>query len=320
MNLDKTGPDPARWLTRRDLLGALVGVGVMPIRAIAHQPPADQRLPEPVRKPAAPVVEWNTHMFSSDLKRFPLHRQAVYKRDVSKDPADPLSDYLKRLDGAGVDRAVIVQPEPYGDDHALVRDCLNRETKRLKGTSLFYPRDSDAPRKLKELVRQEPRIVSTRFHAHRGKENYLNSFADAGVRALWKQAVDLGLVIELHIGPNYAGQVAEAIRAFPGCKVLIDHLAEPHLGSSVEFAQVLDLAQLPNVYMKLSGLGHFATDAPYYESALPLTRRVIREFGPDRLVWGSLPPEIVDKHMVGYSEADRAKVKGGNLCQLLNWS
>ena len=86
---------------------------------------------------------------------------------------------------------------------------------------------------------------------------------------MWKKAVDLGQVVELHIGPDYAAQAGKLIKEFKGCKVLIDHLAEPHLGSAVEFADVLDLAKYPNVYMKLSGIGHFAKDAPYYESALP---------------------------------------------------
>src|SRR5205085_943859 len=112
-------------------------------------------------------------------------------------------------------------------------------------------------------------MVAVRFHAHRGKEMYLDSFADPGVRALWGKAVDLGLIIELHIGPNYAVQAAEAIRAFPGCRVLIDHLAEPHMGTPVEYADVLELASLPEVFMKLSGIGHFAADGPFYESARP---------------------------------------------------
>jgi predicted TIM-barrel fold metal-dependent hydrolase len=42
------------------------------------------------------------------------------------------------------------------------------------------------------------------------------------------------------------------------------------MGTGVEFANVLELAKLPNVYMKLSGINHFAEDAPLYESARPL--------------------------------------------------
>ena len=281
-----------------------------------------ENMTQPVKnnaKAEKPVIEWNAHIFSPDVQRYPFHPQAAYQPDVSAQPADPLAAYLKHLDREGVDRAVIVHPEPYGDDHALILDCLKREPDRLRGTSLFYPKDPEAPQKLIELIRQEPRIVATRFHAHRGKETYLDSFADTGVRALWKQAVDLNLIIELHIGPNYAQQAGEAIRAFPGCKVLIDHLAEPYMGTGVEFAHVLDLAEFPNVYMKLSGLDYFAEDAPLYESARSFTRRVIEAFGPERMVWGSGTPGIVDAHMLGYSKADIARVKGENLQRLLDW-
>ena len=266
------------------------------------------------------IIEWNAHIFSPDRRRYPFHRNAAYTPDVAAQPPDPLGAYLSRMAEHGIDRAVIVHPEPYGDDHRLVLDCLRREKERLKGTSLFYPTDADAPRKLAGLVAQEPRIIATRFHAHRGKETYLDSFLDPGVRALWEKALDLDLIVELHIGPNYAGQVGEMLRAYPESTVMIDHLAEPHTGNAVEYADVLDLADFNRVYMKLSGLNHFATDAPLYLSAKPFTRRVIEAFGPERLVWGSGVPDIVDAHMAEYTEADRMKVKGGNLAQLLGFS
>lgn len=265
------------------------------------------------------VIEWNAHIFSPNRERYPFHPRAAYTPDLTGEPLDPLGAYLARMEREGIDRAVIVHPEPYGDDHRLIRECLAREPERLKGTALFYPSDVDAPARLEALVREEPHIIASRFHAHRGKEMYLNSFSDASVRALWEKSVELGLIVELHIGPNYARQAGEVIRDLGGT-VLIDHLAEPHMGTGVEFADVLELAQLPNVYMKLSGLGHFAEDGPLYLSARRFTRRVIREFGPDRMVWGSGAPAIVDAHMPEYSEEDRAKVRGGNLARLLGWS
>jgi len=265
------------------------------------------------------IVDWNQHIFSSDTEAYPLHERAVYRPDMRRHPADPLDVYLEHMREQGIDRAVIVHPEPYGDDHRMVLDCLEREPDILRGTSLFYPRDEDAPGRLADLVSQQPNIISTRFHAHRGKEMYLDSFADPGVRALWERAVELGLIIELHIGPNYATQVAQVLRDIPDSVVLIDHLAEPHMGSSVEFADVLELASFDRVYMKLSALSHFAQDATDYESALAFTRRVIAEFGPDRLVWGGETPEIVDAHMPEYSAEERAQVKGLNLIDLLEW-
>ena len=265
------------------------------------------------------IVEWNTHIFSPDIEKYPLHDNAAYRPDMSRHPADPLGAYLERMKVKGISRAVIVQPEPYGDDHRMVLECLRCEPELLKGTSLFYPRDPDAPKKLEDLVACEPRIVATRFHAHRGKETYLDAFFDPGVRALWAKAVELGLIIELHIGPNFASQVGQVLHDIPETVAIIDHLAEPHMGSAVEYADVLDLSCHEKVYMKLSGLNHFTDDAPHYKSARSLTRRVVREFGPDRLVWGSGTPSIVDVHMSEYSIDKRAKVKGLNLMGLLRW-
>ena len=259
-------------------------------------------------------------MFSRDTERFPFYPKAAYAPDPSRLEADPLVAYLNRLETEGIDRAVLVHPEPYGDDHRLVKDCLEREPERFRGTSLFYPKDPDAPKKLADLVDREPRIVATRFHAHRGKEMYLDRFGDAGVLALWEKAGELGLVIELHIGPNYGSQVRDVIRDHSDFPVLIDHLAEPHKGSGVEFADILDLGRFENVYMKLSGLNHFSKDEPHYRDAMPFTRWVAEAFGPDRMVWGSGPVSVVDVHLEHWSEADRAKVKGGNVAGLLDWT
>lgn len=263
------------------------------------------------------IIEWNAHMFSRDTARYPFHPRAAYTPDASSLAADPLADYLAHMVNEGIDKAVLVHPEPYGDDHRLVLDCLHREPNRFLATSLFYPRDANAPQKLIELVRQEPKIIATRFHAHRETTAYLASFTEPGVRALWETAGALGLIIELHIGPTYAREVADVIRTYPAYPVLIDHLAEPLMGNPVEFADVLALAKFDNVYMKLSGLSHFSKDAPLYLNAKPFTRWIIDAFGPDRLVWGSGTPKIVDAHLDHLSETDRAKVKGGNLAQLL---
>jgi len=263
------------------------------------------------------IIEWNTHLFSRDTVRYPFHPRATYIPDPSDWSDDPLADYLAHMAAHGIDKAVLVHPEPYGDDHRLVLDALQREPQHFLATSLFYPRDADAPQKLADLVRQEPKIISTRFHAHRGTQAYLDSFTEAGVRALWETAGALGLIIELHIGPNYAREVAEVIRAYPTYPVLIDHLAEPIMGNAVEYADVLALARFENVYMKLSGLSYVSKDAPLYLDAKPFTRLVVDAFGADRLVWGGDTPQVVDAHLAHLSEREREQVKGGNLAQLL---
>jgi predicted TIM-barrel fold metal-dependent hydrolase len=265
------------------------------------------------------IIEWNAHMFSSDTTAYPFHPDAAYHPKTDAMDVDPLVAYVKQMEEEGIDRAVLVHPEPYGDDHRLVLECQERKPDRVRITSLFYPKDPDATSKLSDLVAKQPKVVATRFHAHQGKEQYLDSFSDANVVAIWETAIDLGLIIELHIGPDYAAQAGDVIADHPETVVLIDHLAEPHKGNPVDFADVLDLARFDHVYMKLSGLNHFKKDGPLYESAKPFTKRVVEAFGPDRMVWGSGTPEIVDAHLAEYSAEDREKVKGGNLARIIDW-
>jgi L-fuconolactonase len=263
------------------------------------------------------LIEWNAHMFSRDTQLYPFHPAAAYVPDAADLEDDPLAAYLEHMRAQGIDRAVLVHPEPYGDDHRLILDCLAREPERLRGVCHFFPKDPDSPRKLAATVRREPRIVAVRLHAHRGKDHYLDSFADTGVRAIWRAAAELGLIVELHIGPNYANQAGEAIAAFPSVPVLIDHLGEPQFGTPDEYADVLNLARLDNVYMKLSGVGYISSVAPLHLDVKPLVRRVADAFGPDRLCWGGGTPGIIDAHLDHFSAAERTQVKGGNLARLL---
>jgi L-fuconolactonase len=264
------------------------------------------------------IIEWNHHLFSRNTARYPWHPRATYIPEQAH--TDPLADYLAHMRETGIDRAVIVQPEPYGDDHTLVLEALAREPECLRASSLFYPTDPDAPDKLATLVRLQPRIVATRFHAHRGKESYFHSFREPGVRALWEKAVEHGLIVELHIGPNYAQQARELIEAYPHTPVLIDHLGEPAYGTIPEYADVMALAELPNAIMKLSGINHVAADGPLFMSVARFTRQVADAFGPDRTAWGGATPRVLRAHLPHWSEADLAKALGGNIARLLHWA
>jgi L-fuconolactonase len=229
---------------------------------------------------------------------------------------------MAHMDREGIDRAVLVQPAPYWDDHRLLLNCLKRAPQRCKGACLFRPDDEDAPARMADLVARQPLFIATRLHLLNGRDLGPDSTLDPGVQAIWRKALELGLIVELHADATYALPLANMLREHPRTTVVIDHLAEAGFGNSgtpVEFAHMLDLARFDGVYMKLSGLNHFAKDEPHYLSARPFTRRVIAEFGPDQLVWGSGVPGIVDAHMPEYSEADRMKVKGGNLRRLLGF-
>jgi predicted TIM-barrel fold metal-dependent hydrolase len=265
------------------------------------------------------IIEWIHHLFSSDTRRYPFYAQAAYVPAAEQLHADPLAAYLAEMQYEGIDRAVLVHPEPYGNDHTLVREALRREPKRFRGVAHILPNTPNAALRLEALVREEPGFVAVRFHRHRGKTHYFDGFADSSVQALWHKAAELGLAVELHIGPNEANAARELIEAYPHTPVVIDHFGEPQFGRPHEFAEVLALSECPNVYMKLSAIAYLGDDAPLFLSVRRFTRQVAHAFGPDRLLWGGNGTAWMRAHFSDWAESDVEKVLGGNAGRVLGW-
>lgn len=86
----------------------------------------------------------------------------------------------------------------------------------------------------------------------------------------------------------------------PGVSIVLDHLAGPSLASPDEFplwTQVIEqLAALPHVHCKLSGLVRLSA-APWHAAALrPYVHHALRCFGPQRLMFGSGWPHCLPEY------------------------
>src|SRR5215207_6074926 len=98
-----------------------------------------------------PVIDTHLHCFAGkDDRRFPYHADAPYRPDKATTP----ERLIECMDGAGVDFAVVVHPEPYQDDHRYLEHCLEVGKGRLKGTCLFFADRPEAPAKLKEIAKK----------------------------------------------------------------------------------------------------------------------------------------------------------------------
>jgi predicted TIM-barrel fold metal-dependent hydrolase len=272
----------------------------------------------------------STHLFSDDQQHFPYHKNATYRP-----PPKTVESYSKFAREAGIDHTVIIHSEVYQDDHRYLRYALEHEPSPgfFKSTCLFDPIDPKTPDRIEELVKSLPgRIVAIRIHEfHRAgtPPTTTGPMRDRDLRSeemrnTWRKMHELGLGIEMQAIPCYAQQVRALAVQFPQMPVQIDHFGLPERGDASQYEDVIALAKLPRVYMRVEGV---ATPAWYGDAGL-LAKRVYDAFGPDRLIWENYGGSVqrcreslahINEIFSFASEDDRIKIRGLNAMKLFGF-
>ena len=150
------------------------------------------------------------------------------------------------MDGAGVDFAVVVHPEPYQDDHRYLEHCLEVGKGQAQGDVPLLRRPAGhVKERMAELAKKLP-LVAVRVHAYTPER--LPPFGKPRTRATsgsWPAS--LGLAVQLHFEPRYAAGFEPLIKEFKAVRVLVDHLGRPFQGTPKEHAVVVGWAKYDNV-------------------------------------------------------------------------
>ena len=217
------------------------------------------------------------------------------------EPVEILLDQMTRND---VDHAVLIQINGVYDNSYLV-ECLRRFPGRFSGAGLVDVSSPAAPDHLADLA--EKGIEGLRLNA-------ANRSPGADPLAIWRKADELGLIV------SCAGPVSEfgspdfenIIKELPNLKVIIEHLGGGGRDTAPydAYRRVLALAQYPNTYMKIPGLGEicarpmpFVQPFPFVDNVPPLVEMAVAAFGSRRLMWGSDFPPVAFRE--GYRNALR---------------
>jgi len=280
--------------------------------------------------PPPPIVETHIHIF--EPAAFPYHPQATYQP-----PPEPLAPYLEFATKAGISHAVIVQPEPYQDDHRLLWHCFQHESPQgfLRGTILLDPLDEHTPARMEQMVKAHPsRLVTLRIHAtnepgqppRKSGPIKDRDLADPRMNQVWRKAVDLDLAIQMHFLPHHAPEIGALCRRHPQVRVILDHMGRVGMGTPAGVADVMALAKFPNVYFKYSGWTYFTN--PQIKLT-DVVKQAHAAFGPDRILWGTLgmnatqyaaAQRLFEEHWTFAPAADQNKIRGLTATKLFRLS
>jgi predicted TIM-barrel fold metal-dependent hydrolase len=192
---------------------------------------------------------------------------------------------------AGVTGVVIHPPASLGDAaNACALEAASRYPERFCILGHF-----DLARPDREAVvarwREQPGMLGLRFAFNQPGQQAL--WTDRSLDGFWSACEREGLPVGLMpSGPTMAAfrRIAER---HPGLKLLIDHLGRGGHAAKKDDAcfedldEMLALARLPNVAVKLSAAPSYSTHAYPWRNLHDYIHRIVDAFGPERSFWGS---------------------------------
>jgi predicted TIM-barrel fold metal-dependent hydrolase len=237
--------------------------------------------------PASDYIDAHVHVWTPDVERYPL--AAGFSKDQMSPPSFTPDELLALSKPLGVSRIVLIQMNFYGFDNSYMLDCMRKYPGVFSGIAQVDEQGADPAaemRRLKELGIRGVRIRPPR----RGAQGWLDS---AGMTSMWAAAANDRIAMCPLIDPDDLPALDRMCRKFPDTPVVIDHFAR--IGGDGQFRetdmrQLCDVAKHRHTYVKLSAFYFLGAKRPPYTDVLPMIRRLIDAFGPQRLMWATDSP------------------------------
>ncbi|MFC2001974.1 amidohydrolase family protein [Chloroflexota bacterium] len=246
---------------------------------------------------------------------------------------EPIEVLLVQMEKNKVDKAVLVQMSGQTDNRYII-ECTRRFPVRFSPVVIVDTQSIDSAEVLKQWVKDGAEGVRlTPTTRSPGNDPLL----------IWRTCADLGLPVTcLGNEEEFASdEFRKIITEFPNLPVIIEHLghARPdELPPYDDYRKVLALAEYPNTYIKVGGLGEIC-DRPLpfrqpmpFAKVPPFIQMAYEAFGPNRMMWGSdYPPSsrregyrntlhFLSEHLGNFcSEEDRQWIFGKTALSLFKF-
>ncbi len=238
------------------------------------------------------VIDIHPHIISPDLKRYPRAPLGGKQSDWSATRPVSLEQLIAAMDATGVQKAAIVQASTcYGHDNSYVADAVAAHPERFTGVFSADVLAPEATIKMRHWM--ERGLTGMRLFTFGSTMSEQASWLDDPKSfPAWTYAADHGLSICMQMSATGIPQLIKMIERFPKVKIILDHMARPTLDDGPPYAaaaSLFGLARYPSVYLKLTKRNFEQASSG---EATPETffRKLVGEFGAERLSWGSNYP------------------------------
>src|ERR1700722_19947976 len=246
----------------------------------------------------------------------------------------PVETLLELMDAVGVDAAMLVQTISAPVESADYLVDMARKHGRFRvvglareGMGVVDPSSKDVAGQIARWT-AEPEVIGVRVVI-------LNDYDEARLREgvydpVLRGAEDQDVTL-FWFSANLFDQIDRVATEYPQLRLVVDHLGLPPTPTDNPFQHLgglLSLARHPNVVVKCTGTPALSHEPFPFRDLWPHIRRIVDEFGIERLMWGSDITRCNHPYeeAIGYlrdtsllSPSDRTAILGGSLRRLFSW-
>ena len=205
----------------------------------------------------------------------------------------PIESLEFEMKMAQVDAALLIQHGgSYDNDYIINQSKI--QPKKFKSVVLIDPKEKKPIKKLEEL----------KNHNAAGLRLFPNSYFEnlSDQNEIWSKSGELGMIISCQPYVSEESfmnnEFINIIKRNSNTTIIIEHLGGIGLkGTKENFKRFLEIAQYPNIYIKLPGLGEIIERPKIlkpefsFEEKSDLFALTLEAFGSNRMMWGSdYPP------------------------------
>ena len=236
---------------------------------------------------------------------------------------------LVEMDGAGVDRAIIVPPHWIGDNNKSALEAAAKYPTRFRVFGRFNPKAPDARARLNGWLK-EPHMLGVRATFH--TKPYVDWLDDGSLDWYWETCEQLGIPI-MTLVPGMVRKLLPIATRHPRLTMLIPHMGCPSNSRGNDafssLSDLLALGRYPSVFVMVSSAPCFSNEAYPFGDLEPFIKRIFDAYGPKRMLWGSdltrltcTYRECLDHFRIALdflSGEDKDWILGKALAEVLKW-
>jgi len=234
-----------------------------------------------------PWIDAHSHIWTTDIARYPL--RAGQGIEVLKPQSFTADELLGIARPHGVGRAVLIQHYPYhGFDNSLLIDAWKHRPETFRVVAMLDDLLPNVDVRMRELLKTG--VTGFRIGAREDRKDWLTG---PGMELMWQTAATTRQNICCLINPWELETVGKWCARYPETPVVIDHFARIGMTGTVsdtDLESLCSLAKYPHVRVKISACYALGSKQPPHTELIPMIRRLLNDFGPDRLMWASDSP------------------------------